>query len=354
MDAYDDEHEQQRPRWVPYTPPTPEGWERVWVFFRRLTFPLVVLLFIGGVAGAYYWTTEIGPANESRRAVNVLSGERDQAENTSTRRTTEAIQLSVRSEPSGAAVRLNGDSVGTTPFSDSTLTARMYMLSLRSERHAPVDTVIDLRGGTGASLQFSLRPRPTYAESGSEAPGSVQEPDAAPPEQRVPQSSADSNDPPTQNESPSPQAPSVGALYVTSAPEGALVSVEAQERGRTPIRIENVPTGTKEVALSLDGYVPWDGQVEVVADSTHRVRAELEEQTGRLRVLARPWGTIYINGTVRARESDVWFDTDLSVGRHRVTVVHPVLGDTMRQVEVRPGETTSVELDLQAEEEENP
>jgi hypothetical protein len=99
----------------------------------------------------------------------------------------------------------------------------------------------------------------------------------------------------------------------------------------------------------MEGYQPWSTQVDVQADSTHRVHAELAQQTGRLRVLARPWGTIYVNGTLQARETDVWYETLLPVGTHRVTAVHPSLGTHAQTVEVRPDEETSVVIDLQAQ-----
>jgi hypothetical protein len=107
-----------------------------------------------------------------------------------------------------------------------------------------------------------------------------------------------------------------------------------------------VPPGTTQVALRLDGYDAWRTQVDVRADTTGRVHAELRAQTGRLRVLARPWGTIYINGTLHVRESDVWYEAPLPPGTHQVTVVHPALGQQVRDVQVRAGEETAVVVDL--------
>jgi hypothetical protein len=101
------------------------------------------------------------------------------------------------------------------------------------------------------------------------------------------------------------------------------------------------------VTLSLDGYESWRAEVQVQPDTTRRVHGTLEPETGRLRVLARPWGTIYVNGTLHVRESDVWYETDLPAGTHRVTVVHPALGQRAQAVEVRSGEETAVVVDLQ-------
>jgi hypothetical protein len=101
--------------------------------------------------------------------------------------------------------------------------------------------------------------------------------------------------------------------------------------------------------VSLGGHESWTSQVEVTADTTARVHAELQPKTGRLRVLARPWGTIYINEALHARESDVWYEATLPIGEHQVTVVHPALGKQTREVEVRAGEESSVVVDLRAQ-----
>jgi hypothetical protein len=103
------------------------------------------------------------------------------------------------------------------------------------------------------------------------------------------------------------------------------------------------------VTVSIDGYQPWSTQVRVQADTTARVHAPLQPRTGRLRVLARPWGTIYIDETLHARESDVWYETELPIGTHQVTVVHPVLGEQTRQVNVEAEAERSVVIDLREE-----
>jgi hypothetical protein len=142
-----------------------------------------------------------------------------------------------------------------------------------------------------------------------------------------------------------------GALYVTSVPLGAVVTVDGQERGRTPVSLSPLAVGEKTVRVTLEDHAPWSRTVAVQGDSVGRVHAELEPQTGQLRVLARPWGTIYVDGTLHARESDVWYETSLPAGEHRVTVVHPVLGQRDQAVTVPAGGDASVVVDLQAEQE---
>jgi hypothetical protein len=114
--------------------------------------------------------------------------------------------------------------------------------------------------------------------------------------------------------------------------------------------VSGLAGGETQLTLTLDGYEPWRRTVPVQGDSVGRVHAELQPQTGRLRVLARPWGTIYVDGTLHVRESDVWYETELPAGRHRVTVVHPALGQRAQAVDVPPGGEAAVVVDLQAPE----
>ena len=333
MNEHNNDHEQHPPRWVPYTPPAPDGWDRVRMLLRRLSFPVVVVLLGAGLAGAlYYWSPTPEPTNQPASSVNVLVSDLEEGE-------ADGVgQLRVQSAPAGATVRVNGDSVGVTPFLDSTRQAGVYMLSVQRAGHFRADTVVVLDDGAAAAVRFALRPRPGY-----DAPASDRSPPAI--SERA-QQIRPRPVPVTPTESASPPSPAFGAVYVTSVPTGAVVTVDGAERGRTPLPLSKLPPGPQRLAVSLDGYQSWTGQVNVRADTTARVHAKLRPRTGRLRVLARPWGTIYINDTLHARERDVWYETDLPAGAHQVTVVHPVLGKQTQAVEVQAGEEASVVVDL--------
>jgi len=343
MDEHGDEQEQHPPRWVPYTPPPPDGWDRARDWLRRLSFPLAVFLLLGGGAAAFfYWNSQLTPVRDTEATGNVRpsqvgeGGDRSQIRGTA--------QLAVRSSPAGATVRMNGDSVGVTPFVDSTRGAGVYMLSLQERGHFRTDTVVVLKENRADTVRLVLRPRPDYEgpeTATSDPPERMVEPEQRPaPETSISASPESSRTP----------APAFGALYVTSTPTGATVTMNGTERGRTPLPISKVKPGAKRVTMRLDGYQSWSAQVEVVADTTARVEADLEKRTGRLRVLARPWGTIYVNGTVHARESDVWYETQLPAGSHQLTVVHPVLGERTQEVTVQPDQETEIVVDMQAQE----
>ena len=71
-------------------------------------------------------------------------------------------------------------------------------------------------------------------------------------------------------------------------------------------------------------------------------------QTGLLKVLVKPWGSIYIDGELRQRETDLPYAAPLAPDTYRVTAVHPTLGTWERTVYVAPGEEASVVIDFNA------
>ena len=335
--------DEQRPRWVPYTPPPADGWDRIGLFVRRYSFPVVLLLCVGGLGAVLYWGTLMrgvgGVSPRAERATVPSTVVEDEAPIAGSAQ----VPLTVYSSPEGAAVRANGDSIGTTPLIDRPVAAGVYLLSVEASDHFRTDTVVVLRDSSAPPLRFSLRPRLGTDEraSASEPPPSPDEDTRPVPVTAVPEPDRAAPSPP----------PVQGALYVTSVPLGAVVTVDGQERGRTPVSLSPLAVGEKTVRVTLEDHAPWSRTVAVQGDSVGRVHAELEPQTGQLRVLARPWGTIYVDGTLHARESDVWYETSLPAGEHRVTVVHPVLGQRDQAVTVPAGGDASVVVDLQAEQE---
>lgn len=360
MNEHNDSHEQHPPRWVPYTPPPPDGWDRLRILVRRLSFPVMALLFVAGVAGGLYWSLYEAPAGSVSPNVSVVpEGPRPQTDKG-------PAQLTVRSVPEGAAVRVNGDSIGTTPLAGRPLDAGVYMLSVRSEGYFRADTVVVLGAGTQPTFRMTLRPRPgtEVASARAEAPTRPAQKTVRPPSRKSSPPSPASKTPVAQAPSPrpergqspaaaspppksAPEASKVGALYVTSTPAGATVRVGDDERGRTPVAVPNLPSGPVRVQLSLEGHDDWSAEVSVQPDTTRQVSAALQARSGRLRVLAQPWGTIYVNGDLKVRESDIWYETTLPAGSYRVTAVHPALGQQVREVQVAPDDETSVVIDLQ-------
>jgi hypothetical protein len=349
------EEPRDRPLWIPpEPPPPPTGWRRIPYWFRRYGFSITVLLLLAGIAALFYWnphapTPAFPPLSSSPTASPSRATTPD-------RPVAGSARLSVQSRPTGASVWLNGDSLGVTPLIGDSIRAGVYLLSVRHDGFYDADTVAVVRPGTAPSVRVRLterafaagrspqsppsrptRPQPSSPASGSPASGSP-----------APGSPASAS--PAPSASPSRTGPATapdptGSLALASTPTGAAIFLDGAPRGATPQQIDDLPVGTYAVRIERDGFVPWTDSVAVGAETTRRIQPELTPQTGTVRILALPWGTIYVNDALHTRNADIWVSTTLPVGTHDVTAVHPALGRQTRTVTVAPG-TTSLTIDL--------
>lgn len=70
---------------------------------------------------------------------------------------------------------------------------------------------------------------------------------------------------------------------------------------------------------------------------------------GTLRVLVRPFGDVYVNGTRKAAGTSRPYTEDLSAGTYRVRVVHPSFGTWEKAVQVHAGRDHDVVFNFNAE-----
>lgn len=84
--------------------------------------------------------------------------------------------------------------------------------------------------------------------------------------------------------------PAYGRLRVVSNPKGATVAVDGEpQAGETPLQLDRVPAGLREVTLRLSGRTPRQLTVEVLPDTLAEATAELEPaRMGTIQVRATP------------------------------------------------------------------
>ena len=129
-----------------------------------------------------------------------------------------------------------------------------------------------------------------------------------------------------------------GDLRVGSTPPGAQVWLDGKSRGITPLTLTNLPAGRHVVELKSGG-----GTVErTVAIAPNRT-TEIDEPmfSGWLAVYS-PFELVVSEGG-RALRLDERNQVMLPPGRHTLRVANRTLAyDEVREVEMRPGETTSL------------
>lgn len=283
-----------------------------------------------------------------------------------------SVSLDVLSDREGATVLVDYDSVGTTPLRSHKLSAGVYVLSVIFRDSGRIDTVVVLDEATSRTFSFTpeaaMRPRenemeeslPVARSQDAETPAQINDTTPSPPEppaeDRTQQSTADTR---TQQETSSRQnqaqsqalsrRSSVGQIHIATEPSGATVVIDGQYRGRTPLRISDVEPGSYNVAVQLAGYEAERTVLDVSPSQTAESIYELVRQTATLSVLVEPWGSIYIDGELQARETDVRYSTTLYVGTYEVAAEHPVLGRKSVSVTLNPDTTRDLVIDLTAD-----
>ncbi len=337
--------------------------------YRRYVPALFVLLVVILLAAAAITTFTLTPGSEDEWSAAELAALADsvlverRARTPSLLSNAESeraggLSIDILSQPEGATVLLDYDSIGVTPIRQHWLPEGVYVLSLGGERIERVDTVLIIEAGADRVFAFS----------GASTSGSGRADDAGADGARTAAASRAAVDPDQdagiQRESPVPSQGdaqpvlaedetnggsdevAAGHLYLTSEPPGASVEVDGEVRGVTPVEIREISPGAHEVAIGLDGYEEERAVLDVVSAETVRRSFELAALEGVLVVLAKPWGSIYIDGQLRARDLDVRLTTPLSAGTHRVAAVHPVLGTREATVQIQPNRTHEVVIDL--------
>jgi len=131
--------------------------------------------------------------------------------------------LHITSAPSGARIILEGVEKGVTPA------------TLERVPAGPLNLILSLPGYHNATLSVSVIARETVEVS----------------TQLVEQTGA-----------------STGILVVDSSLPGAMVSLDGNGQGNTPCTIDALAPGIHSLVVSLDGYYPFEGEVNIAAGGT--------------------------------------------------------------------------------------
>lgn len=375
--------EPRLPLWVPPMPPEPDGKEWIRAFFERfgfliaacVTISVLIFLFVkaddllkepGGqattTAPSEQEKTSVASADEVTPAASASSGSSPRI----------GVALSITTHPPDAALFIEGEPVGLAPLRDYTMQEGLYRISARKQDYSPLDTLIRLRA-TSRDFRLTLRPvgRAVVAEAAPAPP--AEEPEdrgpanqsagtdaertpPAPSTQAVPEDRAERSPRVADNDEPEPTPaveahvppppPARGALRVVSEPAGASVWMADQQVGVTPLRLGDVPAGSRRVTLRLAGYEDYTATVTVSAREEAVVAHTLKQHPGTLKILAKPWGTIYIDGELFKQETNIWNTARLAPGDYRVRVEHPTLGKWEQVIAITAGREREVIVDF--------
>ncbi|MEI6807353.1 MAG: PEGA domain-containing protein [bacterium] len=145
------------------------------------------------------------------------------------------------SEPSGAEVTVNGAARGQTPCTVSGLSPGKAVVLVSLEGYQPHEETVDIHTGDELTVEAALKPLPA-------------------------------------------------SLEVFSVPEGAVVYVNNERRGKSPLTLDNLPPAECRIRVEHPGYDPLARTVELKQGKRVSEEFKLDRIAGALDVTTTPAG----------------------------------------------------------------
>ncbi len=207
--------------------------------------------------------------------------------------------VQIDSQPSGASVTLNGSNVGSTPYQGKNLRPGRYTLLMSKEGFETYSGNIEVRPGQTTPLTISLK-----------------------------------------------AVILGGQISVKSIPDGATIWLDGRDAGTTPQELTNISAGGHEIVLRKKGYKDYVASVNVEPQKTQTVVGNLVRLTGKLQVFVKPYGTIYLDGSLQIKDTNVRFTKELPVESYELKVTHPSYGVYVKTLNIEPNATLDVPVDF--------
>jgi len=135
-----------------------------------------------------------------------------------------------------------------------------------------------------------------------------------------------------------------GKVYVFSTPEGAAVYFNGEHKGKTPLSLNYVRTGSYDVEIKKDFYKTVKRKIEVKKNKSRILNAHLEKGRSVLNISVKPDdASIYINGQKYASPLKL---SDLTSGKYHVKLEKYGYHSIEKNFTVKPGEEISSSYNL--------
>lgn len=212
----------------------------------------------------------------------------------------DSAKLTIRSQPVGATVTVNGLTKGVTPCTLDRLPAGSTEVVLTLDDYMPSKVNVKLQANEEQSLDMTLKAVPC-------------------------------------------------SLSVISTPSGAKLFVDDSLKGQTPMSLEDLSLGSHVLRVEMDGYDSLTRTVDMKPAQKAVEEFALAPNTGRLEVMAKPDGVLLV---VDGREKGVFspegnqsvgqLACDLPVGDHVVKLTLKGYATLEKHVMIQKDQTLSL------------
>ena len=139
--------------------------------------------------------------------------------------------------------------------------------------------------------------------------------------------------------------PNWAAVEMLSEPSAAIVKINGEERGKTPLTLDLL-AGKHKIRIEKSGFENWESEIEVVAGQDRKLpQVELAKAPGQLQLSTRPAGaSVVVDEQFRGR-------TPIKLKlkpeqKHTITLFKAGYAEVKRTVELGSGEAKLLSIDL--------
>jgi hypothetical protein len=276
-------------------------------------------------------------------------------------------ELFVMTQPSDAVVEVNGKVLGTTPLQNSNIPVGQQLVTIRKDGFETEWRTLQLATGERQIVEVNLRalsglvlinsiPEGAAVSLGEvfvgNTPLTLHQISRGSHRAKLVMSGFDDKEIEFDVNDRIPRTIQVdlssnaGTLVVYSTPSGATVFVDGRNEGVTPLSLDRVGQGERDISLQLGGYETYRGRVAVTPAAVARVDATLSPLPGGLSVVSIPnAGRVYVDGEFQG-EAPVNL-RGIEPGAHNVRVELRGHAPESRTVQVGRGESVVEEFQLE-------
>ncbi|MFT5127462.1 MAG: hypothetical protein ACI8W8_001065 [Rhodothermales bacterium] len=280
-----------------------------------------------------------------------------------------SAELTIRTEPLGARIILNGVDIGTTPLVDHPIDRKGHMLEIISSEHEPVyhsiaagetgpiEMKLDLTKIAAAVYFDSTPPGATVVLDGNEIGRTPFLRQAVPMGRHIAEFALPGHGSKTTNFRVENRRPlRLGAtlssvlstLTIESDPEGASVIIGGVHRGRTPVVLNDLAEGRHEIRGELNGYHPVSATVVLQKNEHKRIDLpQFDLLPGSLSVVSTPDGADVYSGTALLGRTPLAI-RDLDPGEMKLRIALSGYEPVEQTVLIEAGQSRRVEVSLEA------
>lgn len=212
----------------------------------------------------------------------------------------DSATLTLRSQPVGATVQVNGLTKGVTPCTLDRLPAGDAEVVVSLPDFETYRSTVKLQANEEQALDITLKAVPS-------------------------------------------------AVSVISTPTGARIFVDDVLKGQAPVTLDALPAGSHVVRAEMEGYEPSSRTIELRAAQKSVEEFQLSANVGRLELMVKPDGVqVAVDGADKgvimpgAEGTVGQLAFELPVGDHKVVLTLKGYGTVEKRIAIQKGQTASV------------